>query len=118
MKSVFLCSIALSCLSFVHVSAQAAPNLGADSAEKIMVVDRSGKPPFKRVFVAEKTVDVAQFETISQGECEVVKTVTMRGKPPFKRSQECVLQVDVAQFEITSEQPKTDFSGKPPFTRR
>ncbi|HCV16579.1 MAG TPA: hypothetical protein DGF36_00455 [Alteromonas sp.] len=80
-----------------------------------MVVERSGKPPFKRTFVQSRTVDVAQFETSAQ--CEDVKTVTLRGKPPFKRSTECVRVVDVAQFEVGSEQPTTDFSGKPPFKR-
>lgn len=80
-----------------------------------MVVERSGKPPFKRSFAQISTVDVAQFEVRTQ--CEEVKIVSFRGKPPFKRSTECVNVVDVAQFEIDNTKSKTDFSGKPPFKR-
>ena len=113
MKLSILPLLAVSCLSFAHTSAQAAPEM--NNTDTTMVVERSGKPPFKRTFVQARTVDVAQFETSAQ--CEDVKTVTLRGKPPFKRSTECVRVVDVAQFEVSSEQPTTDFSGKPPFKR-
>lgn len=116
MKISILPILAVFCLSFTHSSVKAAPGAGNNaSTETIMVVERSGKPPFKRTFVEARSVDVAQFETSSK--CENIKTVTLRGKPPFKRSTACVQVVDVAQFELSSEQNKTDFSGKPPFKR-
>lgn len=117
MKLSVLPVIALSCFSFAHLSAQAAPEMSSSqhSQDKVMVVERSGKPPFKRSFAEISTVDVAQFEI--SNECEDVKIVSFRGKPPFKRSTECVNVVDVAQFEIDNAKSKADFSGKPPFKR-
>jgi len=91
-----------------------------DSAttKKLMVVERSGKPPFKRTFVNANEVDVAQFETMSEAlPCEKRVSVTMRGKPPYKRSVECVPVVNMAQFEQTDETRSTAFRGSPPFKR-
>ncbi|GGF55308.1 hypothetical protein [Alteromonas lipolytica] len=116
MKLPILPLIALSCFSFVHSASQAAPQIGNNEAsDTIMVVERTGKPPFKRTFAPVSTADVAQFEITSQ--CEETKTVVMRGKPPFKRTTECLNVVDVAQFETTSTGQQTDFSGRPPFKR-
>ena len=49
MKLSILPLVAVSCLSFAHISAQAAPEM--NNADTTMVVERSGKPPFKRTFV-------------------------------------------------------------------
>ncbi|MDC8830785.1 hypothetical protein [Alteromonas gilva] len=116
MKLKLLFGAALSCLITMQVNATYAPVSGAQN-NTVTVVERSGKPPFKRRFTEVKSVDVAQFETVSTENCENVKTVVMRGKPPYKRTTECVGVVDVAQFEITNDSPQTDFSGRPPFKR-
>ncbi|NVK56581.1 MAG: hypothetical protein HWE26_13285 [Alteromonadaceae bacterium] len=116
MKLQLLPVIALTCLATMHTEITAAPFLSSEDS-KLMVVERSGKPPFKRSFVQAKGVDVAQFETVSAANCEEVKVVNMRGKPPFKRSTECVEMVDMAQFEVSDETKATDFKGRPPFKR-
>lgn len=113
---LFLSSLAAS--PFAALSAESGVNNA--SVKKMIIVDRTGKPPFKRELVEVSEHDVAQFELLNAStECENRMSVDMRGKPPFKRSVECVPVVDVAQFEMTNEsESSTNFSGHPPFKRR
>ena len=121
MKKLVLPLLLLSSIAAVPF-ATAVANEGADntSITKMIIVDRTGKPPFERKLVEVQEHDVAQFELLAAAtECENRMSVDMRGKPPFKRSVECIPVVDVAQFEtIEGNSNSTNFSGHPPFKRR
>lgn len=119
MKKMILPLILASSVSMTLFSTSAISATNDSAAtNKVMVVERSGKPPFKRTFVNAKEVDVAQFETMNEAlPCEKRVSVTMRGKPPFKRVTECVPVVNMAQFEQTDDARSTDFRGSPPFKR-
>lgn len=119
MKKNALSLLLVTSLSATMFSAHSATAQNDEAKDtKIMVVERDGKPPFKRSFVAAKEYDVAQFEAFGETQpCEKKMTVVMRGKPPFKRSAECLPVVDVAQFEISEDVKATDFTGRPPFKR-
>ncbi|MEQ3639337.1 hypothetical protein ACOJR9_15610 [Alteromonas sp. A081] len=121
MKKRLLPLLMLSSIAAVPL-ATASANKGADNASvtKMIIVDRTGKPPFERRLVEVQEHDVAQFELLNAStECENRMSVDMRGKPPFKRSIECIPVIDVAQFEtIDDSKNSTNFSGHPPFKRR
>ncbi|MEW9797115.1 hypothetical protein [Alteromonas sp. CYL-A6] len=93
----------------------------AEETRQVMVVDTSGKPPFKRSIVEVPVSDIAQFEAVSQNELETTRqtVVDYRGKPPYSRRVVEMPVVDVAQFEeITDAQNRDKLKGsRPPFKR-
>lgn len=90
------------------------------SGEKVLLVDTSGKPPFKRQLVDADSIDVAQFEQVDLQSVETERrmVVTMQGKPPHRRQVVDVPVIDVAQFETVSGEASDKLKGsRPPFKR-
>ena len=97
-------------------SATADVNIRQLDADRVMVTDFSGKPPFKRRIVAIADLsptEFARFEAVTQEPAidtarigQRVQVVDFRGKPPFKRQ---TVEIDAsnastfARFEEVSE---------------
>jgi hypothetical protein len=97
-------------------------------ANSVLVVDYSGRPPFKRRVVALDDLSVtelARFEEVTEPVVdtsrlgEKITVVDYRGKPPFKRRVEEIDASNAAEFARFEETTEVDerpirprFSGK------
>ncbi|MGR8948019.1 MAG: hypothetical protein ACU84Q_08230 [Gammaproteobacteria bacterium] len=118
MKSIVTTSALL-----VGALAFSLPAFANDSGSRQMVtvidVDFKGKPPFKRSVETLPMQDLAALEAAESAQKTTkVVTIDFKGKPPFKRNVENLVVRDIASLETVSSERRTNFRGKPPFSRR